>query len=140
MRHIAKWIRLKKNGRGIVTQYYCYLIEKKYHCRISPGARIGVNLRLPHPDGVVIGEGCKIGENVTIYQQVTIGQNRGKYPVIGDGVIVYAGAKIVGDIHIGDNSIVGANAVVTKDIPANSIWGGNPARELQKRDHNKEYI
>ena len=135
-----KMDKAKKMGRGIATQYYCHLIEKRYHCRISPGACIGVNLRLPHPDGVVIGEGCKIGKNVTIYQQVTIGQNRGKYPAIGDGVIIYAVAKIVGDVCIGDGSIIGANAVVTKNVPASSIWGGNPARELQKRDHNKEYI
>ena len=126
-------------GRKFFVQYYSYLMERRYHCRISPGADIGHNLYLPHPDGVIIGEKSKIGNNVIIYQQVTIGQNHGKYPVIGDNVIIYAGAKVIGDVHVGNNSIIGATAVVVKDVPANSVWGGNPARELKKRDNKKEY-
>lgn len=128
-----------KKGWKILAQYFCYRIEKKFRCRISPGAVIGVGLNLPHPEGVVIGEKAKIGKNATIYQQVTIGQNQGGYPIIGDNVIIYAGAKIIGNIHIGYNSVIGANAVVTKDVPANSIWGGIPAKEITKRDVKKEY-
>jgi serine O-acetyltransferase len=130
----------QKKGRSLAARRYCYLMEKKYHCRISPGAKIGTGFSLPHPDGVIIGEKCRIGDNVRIYQQVTIGQNRNKYPVIGNNVIIYAGAKIIGDIHIGDNCIVGANAVVTKSIPDNSVVGGIPARIIKKRDPKDKYI
>lgn len=132
----ASW----NKGKKFSSRYYCHLIERRYRCRISPGARIKSGLYLPHPDGIVIGEKSIIGKNVTIYQQVTIGQNHKKYPIIGNNVIIYAGAKIIGNVHIGDNSIIGANAVVTKDVPSNSIWGGNPARELKKRNDEEEYI
>ena len=134
-----KMNRAFESRKKILTRHYCYRIERKYRCSISPGAKIDSGLSLPHPDGVIIGEKSTIGKNVTIYQQVTIGQNHGKYPTIGDNVIIYAGAKIIGGINIGDNSIIGANAVVTKDIPANSIWGGNPAKEIKKRDAKEEY-
>ena len=139
----AVYVRMdnsNKKKRKIRAQYYCYLIEKKFGCVISPGAIIGKNFKMPHPNGVVIGKNSKIGKGVTIYQQVTIGQNRDKYPTIGDNVIIYAGARIVGDIHVGDNSIIGANAVVTKDVPNNSIWGGIPAKEIKKRDSGANYI
>lgn len=127
-------------GKEIRTNYYCYKIEKKYQCRISPGAIIERGLTMPHPNGIVIGSGSKIGKNVTIYQQVTIGQNRNKYPRIGDNTIIYSGAKIIGDIHIGKNCIIGANAVVIKDAPDNSILGGIPAKIIKKRSTEDNYI
>lgn len=95
---------------------------------------IGKNLHLPHPNGIIIGAYAEIGDNCTIYQQVTIGRksiggypNRNTYPKIGNGVILYAGAKVIGGITVEDGTIVGANTVIHKSTEVNTIWRGNPA-------------
>lgn len=80
-----------------------------------------------------IAAGCRIGKNVTIFQNVTIGQSKEKYPMIGDNVIIGAGANIIGDVKIGNNVRIGAGAVVTFDVPDNSTVVGQKARIL-KRD------
>ncbi len=80
-----------------------------------------------------IAAGCRIGKNVTIFQNVTIGQSKEKYPMIGDNVIIGAGANIIGDVKIGNNIRIGAGAVVTFDVPDNSTVVGQKARIL-KRD------
>ena len=87
---------------------------------------------MEHYNGVVIGQDSIIGDDCIFYQQVTIGQKNDQYPIIGNNVTIYAGAKIIGDISIEDNVIVGANAVVLKDIPANSIVAGVPAKIIRK--------
>lgn len=94
---------------------------------------------LPHLQNIVIGEGVRIGKKCTIFQGVTLGQNRGKYPIIGDNVIIYAGAKIVGDVYVGNNSIIGANAVVVKTVPDNAIVGGVPAKIIGFREEKDEF-
>lgn len=127
---------MKKNKRYIAF-YYRYKIFKRYNCIISPSAEIGENLKLPHPTGVVIGLDAKIGYNCTIYQQVTIGQKNEKYPSIGNGVTIYPGAKVVGDVKIGNNVVIGANAVVLKDLPDNCIAVGVPARIIKKDNRNE---
>ena len=87
---------------------------------IHPGCKIGKNLFIDHGNGVVIGETAIIGDNCLIYHQVTLGNKyikKGKrHPTIKDNVILGAGCKILGDIEIGNNTIVGANAVVTKSL------------------------
>lgn len=88
-------------------------------CHISLHATIDTGLRLPHPIAVVIGDGVKIGRNVTIYQSVTLGTSNPslqKYPTIGNGVTIFTGAVIVGDIYIGDNATLGANTFIVKDV------------------------
>lgn len=113
--------------------YYRYKILKKYNCVIAPMCKIGKNLSLPHPMNIVIGADVIIGDNVTIYHDVTIGQNHDKFPKIGNNVTIYAGAKIIGAVKIGDNCIVGANAVVTHDIPDNCVAVGVPAKIIEKK-------
>lgn len=99
---------------------------------IHPGAKIGKGLFIDHGMGVVIGETTEIGNNVTLFQGVTLGgtgKERGKrHPTLGDNVVVGAGAKILGNIRIGNNVLVGANAVVLKDVPDNCTVVGVPGR------------
>lgn len=107
---------------------------------IHPGARIGNSLFIDHGMGVVIGETTIIGNNVTLYQGVTLGgtgKEKGKrHPTIGNNVVIGAGAKVLGNIVIGDNSYIGSNAVVIKDVPDNSTVVGVPGR-ITKQDGKK---
>lgn len=97
---------------------------------IHPGATIGRRFFIDHGMGVVIGETAEIGDDVMIYHGVTLGgrslEHGKRHPTLGNGVVVGAGAKILGPLTIGDNSAVGANAVVVRDVPANSIVVGIP--------------
>ena len=99
---------------------------------IHPGATIGRRFFIDHGMGVVIGETAEIGDDVMLYHGVTLGgrtRDAGKrHPTLGDGVAVGAGAKILGPVTIGAGSVVGANAVVTRDAPADSILVGVPAK------------
>ena len=103
---------------------------------IHPGAKIGKGLFVDHGMGVVIGETTIIGDNVTLFQGVTLGgtgKERGKrHPTLGNNVVVGTGAKILGNIKIGDNVNVGANAVVIRDVPPNSTVVGVPGRMAKK--------
>lgn len=106
-----------------LADFYFYKIYKKYGCCISPKAQIGKNLTLPHPIGIIIGEGVKIGDNVTIYQNVTLGRKNkdiSEYPKIGNDVTIYCNSVVVGDISIGDNTIIGCNSTVLKSVEPNS--------------------
>jgi len=107
---------------------------------IHPGADIGKGLFIDHGMGVVIGETSVIGDNVTLFQGVTLGgtgKERGKrHPNIGNNVVIGTGAKILGNITVGDNSYIGANAVVIKDVPPNSTVVGVPGR-VTKQDGKK---
>lgn len=99
---------------------------------IHPGAVIGQRLFIDHGMGVVIGETCEIGDNVTIYQGVTLGgtgKEKGKrHPTIEDNVLIASGAKVLGSMTIGKNSRVGAGSVVLKEVPPNSTVVGIPGR------------
>ncbi|WP_042453910.1 serine O-acetyltransferase [Neobacillus dielmonensis] len=99
---------------------------------IHPGAKIGKRFFIDHGMGVVIGETCEIGDNVTVYQGVTLGgtgKEKGKrHPTIKDNVLIATGAKVLGSITIGENSKVGGGSVVLKDVPPNSTVVGIPGR------------
>jgi len=104
---------------------------------IHPGATIGRRLVIDHGDGVVIGETAELGDDILIYHQVTLGGTslaRGKrHPTVGNGVILGAGAKVLGPILVGDGARVGANAVVMSDVPQGVTVVGIPARPVDRR-------
>ena len=108
---------------------------------LHPKAKIGKNLFIDHGMGVVIGETSEIGDNVTIYHNVTLGgiapsinandqRNVKRHPTLEDNVVVGSGAQILGPVVIGKNSLIGANAVVTKNVPEKSIMVGIPATRV----------
>jgi serine O-acetyltransferase len=103
---------------------------------IHPGAVLGPGLFIDHATGVVIGETAEVGEDVTIYHGVTLGgsgRDTGKrHPTIGDRVIIGAGAKILGAIKVGDDSRIGANAVVVKEVPSSSVVIGVPGQVISR--------
>ncbi len=115
---------------------------------IHPGAKIGEGLFIDHGAGVVIGETAEIGDNVTIYQGVTLGgtgKEKGKrHPTIGNNVVISAGAKVMGSFKVGDNVKIGAGSVVLKEVPPNCTVVGVPGRIVvkdgvsvsQKRENN----
>ncbi|AUG30291.1 MULTISPECIES: serine O-acetyltransferase EpsC [Microbacterium] len=104
---------------------------------IHPGATIGRRFFIDHGMGVVIGETAEIGDDVMLYHGVTLGgrtRDAGKrHPTLGDGVAVGAGAKILGPVRIGAGSVIGANAVVTRDAPEDSVLVGVPAKARTRR-------
>lgn len=111
---------------------YFNKLQREYSMWISPKCKIGKNIHFMHLDGVTIGSGVIIGDNCTIYQQVTLGKEKEKFPIIGNNVTIYSGAKVIGNVKVGNNAIIGANAVVTKDVPDNCVAVGIPARIIKK--------
>jgi len=120
-----------------LPRYISYLTRIFTGIEIHPKARIGNRFFIDHGEGVVIGETTIIGDDVLIYQQVTlggIGSEHGKrHPTIGNGVIIGAGAKVLGNITIGDNVRIGAGSVVLEDVPENSTVVGVPGRVVQQK-------
>ncbi|MDW2301105.1 serine acetyltransferase [Vibrio alginolyticus] len=109
-------------------------LQRKYGVFIGHKTDFDETLTLRHPTGIVIGMGATLGKNITIFQNVTIGRKNGEdYPVIGDNTVIYAGAVLVGDIEIGKNCVIGANSVVNKNIPSNSVVVGVPAKIIPSK-------
>lgn len=126
------WLRdFKWLGRSIST-FSRWLTGIEIH----PGAQIGERFFIDHGMGVVIGETAVIGDNVTLYQGVTLGGtswNKGKrHPTLRDGVVVGAGAKVLGPFEVGENAKIGSNAVVTKEVPPGATVVGIPGRIILK--------
>lgn len=99
---------------------------------IPPNCRIGGGLLIPHPNGIVIHPEVEVGPNCLIFQQVTLGHAPSGLPRIGGHVDIGAGAKVIGGLTVGDHARIGANAVVTTDIPAGATAVGNPARIIDR--------
>ena len=121
----------------IISQFSRFLTGIEIH----PNAKIGKNLFIDHGMGVVIGETSDIGDNVTIYHMATLGgiapsinsddqRNIKRHPTLQENVVVGSGAQILGPVLVGKNSKIGANAVVTKDVPENAVMVGIPAKNV----------
>ena len=138
---------------GYLRAHELFLNDKFYEARklsqkvahetgieIHPGATIGKGLFIDHGSGVIIGETAELGDNITLYQGVTLGgtgKEQGKrHPTLGDNVMVSAGAKVLGSFKIGENSKIGAGSVVLKEVPANCTVVGVPGR-IVKQDGAK---
>ena len=131
--HLAKFYLVAR----MISQLSRFLTGIEIH----PGAKIGRNLFIDHGMGVVIGETSEIGNNVTIYHMATLGgiapsinsneqRQVKRHPTLGDCVVVGSGAQILGPVIIGANAKIGANAVVTKDVPENAVMVGIPAKNV----------
>ena len=135
---IAHKLYLKKHY--FFARWISQRAARKTGIEIHPGATIGKGLFIDHGSGVIIGETAIIGDNVTLYQGVTLGgtgKETGKrHPTLEDNVMVSAGAKILGSFTIGENSKIGAGSVVLKPVPANCTVVGVPGR-IVKRDNKK---
>lgn len=131
---IARYLYLRKHF--FLARWFCEHGKRKTGIEIHPGAVIGKRLFIDHGMGVVIGETSIIGDDVTIFHGVTLGgtgKDKGKrHPTIGNGVLIGAGAKILGNIKIEDNVKIGANAVVLTVVPTNSTVVGIPAKIVKK--------
>ncbi len=119
-----------------MARFLSYLTRAFTGIEIHPGATIGRRFFIDHGMGVVIGETAEIGDDVTMYHGVTLGgtswRHGKRHPTLGDGVVVGAGAKILGPITIGAGAKIGSNAVVVKDVPAGATAAGIPARILDE--------
>ena len=124
--------RMWKAKIPIVPRFCSEIVHRWTGIDIHPGATIGQGFFIDHGTGVVIGSTAIVGDDVTLYQGVTLGgtslQRTKRHPTIGNNVTVGSGAAILGDITIGDNVKVGANSVVVKDVPANATVVGIPGR------------
>ena len=129
---VSHW--LWERDLKLIARLFSQIIRFLTGIEIHPGAIIGKRFFIDHGMGVVIGETAEIGDDVTLYHGVTLGGtslNKGKrHPTLGNNVVVGAGAKILGALVVGDNSRIGANAVVVKDVPPNSVVVGVPGQVL----------
>ena len=138
--HFFSLARFDLVGR-VISQFSRFLTGIEIH----PKAKIGKNFFIDHGMGVVIGETSEIGDYVTIYHMVTLGgispsinsdnqRQVKRHPTLKDNVVIGSGAQVLGPITVGENAKVGANAVVTKDVPANAVMVGIPAKNTNKNE------
>jgi serine O-acetyltransferase len=131
---VAHW--LWGRGAKLLARWLSHLMRWLTLIEIHPGARIGPGFFIDHGIGVVIGETAEIGPNVTLYHGVTLGgtslEKVKRHPTIEEGVVIGAGAKILGPIVVGRCSRIGANAVVVKEVPPNSVVVGIPGKVIKR--------
>ena len=138
MMHYRIAHKLYQNKHYFWARYVSQRGARKTGIEIHPGARIGRGLFIDHGNGVIIGETAVSGDNVTLYQGVTLGgtgKERGKrHPTIEDNVMISAGAKVLGSFTIGANSKIGAGSVVLGEVPPNSTVVGVPGRVVKRNN------
>lgn len=131
-------------GVPFLPRFISYLTRIITGIEIHPKAQIGNRFFIDHGEGIVIGETTIIGDDVLIYQQVTLGgtgnEHGKRHPTIGNGVIIGAGAKILGNITIGDNTRVGAGSVVVENVPEHCTVVGVPGRIVQQKFMNPDGV
>ena len=152
---ITFWFRIGsylKEKKGLIFKllyWFVFIAYKKNQYKtgiqLPFGTQIGRGLVFAHFSCIVINSGSKIGINCKIFQGVTIGSKRGENggsPIIGDNVVISAGAKIIGMVKIGNNVMIGANSVVVSDIPDNAVAAGNPAKvvNMNGKYHTDLYL
>lgn len=138
MMHYRIAHKLYEKQHFFLARYISQRGVRKTGIEIHPGARIGKGFFIDHGNGVIIGETTIIGDNVTLYQGVTLGgtgKEHGKrHPTIGNNVMISAGAKVLGSFTIGDNSKIGAGSVVLSEVPPNSTVVGVPGRVVKRNN------
>jgi len=134
LHRIAHW--LWNHNLKLLARIVSHISRWLTGIEIHPGAKIGRRFFIDHGMGVVIGETTEIGNDVTLYHQVTLGgtsARKGKrHPTIGNNVVIGAGAKVLGPVKVGDNCKIGANSVVVKDVPPNSTVVGIPGKVVRR--------
>ncbi len=146
MRYYRRAHRHYLKGHYFRARYISQKARKKTGIEIHPGATIGKGLFIDHGSGVIIGETTEIGDNVTLYQGVTLGgtgKEQGKrHPTIGNNVMISSGAKVLGSFKIGDNSKIGAGSVVLEEVPPGSTVIGVPGRIVRRLvdDHPQDTL
>lgn len=143
---VSLWLRLgtffmSKKSFAYRQLYYFSKVWSKHIAhktgiQIPIGTHVDEGLKFFHYGCIIIAQSAKIGKNASIHQGVTIGRVfAGHYagvPTIGDNVVIFAGAKVLGNVVVGDNAVIGANSVVTKDVPANAVVAGVPAKVISE--------
>jgi serine O-acetyltransferase len=137
---VSHWLWLH-NAR-LAARAFAELTRILTGVEIHPGAVLGAGLFIDHATGVVIGETAEVGDDVTIFHGVTLGgtgrEHRKRHPTVGDRVIIGAGAKVLGPIKIGDDSRIGANAVVVKEVPSSAVVVGVPGQVVSRPGPSSE--
>ncbi len=143
MLHYRMAHKLYKSGHYFLARWVSQRGVRKTGIEIHPGAQIGKGFFIDHGNGVIIGETAIIGNNVTLYQGVTLGgtgKEHGKrHPTIEDNVMISAGAKVLGSFTIGANSKIGAGSVVLEEVPPNSTVVGVPGRVVKRNNKSLTY-
>lgn len=137
---LMRWFK----DKGLITlaRIVSNRLQSRFGIFVSPNVEFSVAPILPHPTSIVIGDRVQLGDNVIIYQNVTIGGARigdagkGLYPRIGEGAVIFSGAVIIGPITVGKNCIIGANSVVINDVPDNCTVAGVPARIISEEKND----
>ncbi len=138
----AHWLYVR--GHYFWARWISQRAARKTGIEIHPGATIGKGLFIDHGHGVIIGETAVLGDNVTLYQGVTLGgtgkESGKRHPTVGNNVMISAGAKVLGSFKIGDNSKIGAGSVVLKEVPPNSTVVGIPGRVVRRRSEKAPQV